>query len=140
MVNVYHCLSIIIRILNVYTKPLQGHAHTSMLALHSLVDSQLCVKNVEKNYKIRKKSKNFKTLYKNLEKYGSFSEFCTSKEKSVMLVTMIRIDYTTHKRNFRTFGRRRLDKALEHICKDTEGREKVVGKQESVAKMAIISA
>ncbi len=51
--------------------PLQEHAHTSMLALHSCNDSQLWVKNVEKNQKnckIRKKFENFKTPYKNLEK------------------------------------------------------------------------
>ncbi len=41
-----------------------------------------------KNCKIRKKSENFETPYKNLEKYGSFSEFRTSTEKSVMLATL----------------------------------------------------
>ncbi len=49
------------------------------------------IKNVEKklkNCKIRKKFENFETPYKNLEKYGSFSEFCTSTEKSVMLATL----------------------------------------------------
>ncbi len=62
-----------------------------MLALYSCDDSQLRVKNVEKqskNCKICKKSENFKTLYKNLEKYGSFSEFRTSVGKSVMLATL----------------------------------------------------
>ncbi len=41
-----------------------------------------------KNCKIRKKSENFETPYKNLEKYGSFSKFRTSMEKSVMLATL----------------------------------------------------
>ncbi len=41
-----------------------------------------------KNFNIRKKSENFETTYKNLEKYGSFSEFRTSTEKSVMLATL----------------------------------------------------
>ncbi len=44
--------------------------------------------NIAKNCKIRKKSENIKTPYKNLEKYGSFSEFHTSTEKSVMLATL----------------------------------------------------
>ncbi len=42
-----------------------------------------------KNCKMRKKFENFKTPYKNLEKYGSFSEFRTSMEKSVMLATLL---------------------------------------------------
>ncbi len=49
------------------------------------------IKNVEKkseNCKIHKKSENCETPYKNLEKYGSFSEFRTSTEKSVMLATL----------------------------------------------------
>ncbi len=46
-------------------------------------------KDVEKNQKIAK-SENFETLCKNLEKYGSFSEFRTSTEKSVMLATLNR--------------------------------------------------
>ncbi len=41
-----------------------------------------------KNCKIRKKSENFETPYKNLKKYGSFSKFRTSTEKSVMLATL----------------------------------------------------
>ncbi len=41
-----------------------------------------CLKK-SKNCKIRKKSKNFETPYKNLEKYGSFSKFHTSTKKSV---------------------------------------------------------
>ncbi len=41
-----------------------------------------------KNCKIRKKSENFETPYKNQEKYESFSKFCTSKKKSVMLTTL----------------------------------------------------
>ncbi len=41
-----------------------------------------------KNCKIRKKIENFTTPYKNLKKYGSFSEFRTSTEKSVMLATL----------------------------------------------------
>ncbi len=45
------------------------------------------MKNVEKNQKIAK-SVNFETPYKNLEKYGSFSELRTSTEKSVMLATL----------------------------------------------------
>ncbi len=65
-------------------------SYSSMLALHSCDDSQLWVKNIEKNEngKICKKSVNFKTPYKNLEKYGSFLEFRTSMEKSVMLATL----------------------------------------------------
>ncbi len=62
-----------------------------MIALHSSDDSKLRAKNVEKkskNCKICKKSENFKTPYKNLEKYGSFSEFRTSTGKSVMLATL----------------------------------------------------
>ncbi len=47
------------------------------------------IKNVEKNQTIAK-SENFETLYKNLEKYGSFSEFRTSTEKSVILATLLR--------------------------------------------------
>ncbi len=42
-----------------------------------------------KNCKIRKKTENFETPYKNLEKYGLFSKFRTSTEKSVMLATLI---------------------------------------------------
>ncbi len=52
------------------------------------VMGQKCLKK-SKNCKIRKKSENFKTLYKNLEKYGSFSEFRTSTEKSVMFATLL---------------------------------------------------
>ncbi len=48
---------------------------------------------ISKNCKIRKKSENFETPYKNLEKYGSFSEFRTSMEKSVVLATLVRSDY-----------------------------------------------
>ncbi len=51
----------------------------------------ITIKNVEKkskNCKIRKKYKNFEISYKNLEKYGSFSEFRTFTEKSVMLATL----------------------------------------------------
>ncbi len=62
-----------------------------MLVLHCCDDSLLSVKIVEKkikNCKIHKKSENSKTLYKNLEKYGSFFEFRTSTEKSVMLATL----------------------------------------------------
>ncbi len=79
-----------------------------MLALHSCDDSQLQMKNIEKNFKKCKirsksehfktpyknlekygsKSKHFKTPYKNLEKYGSFSEFRSSTEKSLMLATL----------------------------------------------------
>ncbi len=46
---------------------------------------------LKKNQKIAKSVKNLKmskTVYENLEKYGSFSEFRTSMEKSVMLATM----------------------------------------------------
>ncbi len=46
-------------------------------------------KKNQKNCKIRKKSENFKTPYKNLEKYGSFSKFRTCTEKSVMLATLV---------------------------------------------------
>ncbi len=42
-----------------------------------------------KNCKIRKKSKNFETPCKNLEKYGSFFKFRTSTEKSVILATLL---------------------------------------------------
>ncbi len=45
----------------------------------------------KKNCKIRKKSENFETPYKNLEKYGSFSKFRTSTEKSVMLAILLEI-------------------------------------------------
>ncbi len=74
-----------------YTPHHYKNTPTSMLSLHSLDDSQLWVKNVEKNQKIAKsvKFKNFKTPYKNLEKQGSFSEFRTSREKSVMLATLL---------------------------------------------------
>ncbi len=50
------------------------------------------IKNVLKNQKIAKsvkKSENFETPYKNQEKYGSFSKFRTSMEKSVMLATLV---------------------------------------------------
>ncbi len=62
----------------------------SLLAVHELRGQNLwsfpiTIKNVEKNRKISK-SENFETLYKNLEKYGSFSEFHTSTEKSVLNV------------------------------------------------------
>ncbi len=53
-------------------------------------------KNVGKNCKIHEKFENVKIPYKNLEKYGSFSEFRTSTEKSVMLATSAR---TTGNRN-----------------------------------------
>ncbi len=46
-----------------------------------------------KNSKIRKKLENFKTPFKNLEKYGLFSEFRTSTEKSVMLTTLKSCDW-----------------------------------------------
>ncbi len=49
-----------------------------------------------KNCKICKKSENFKTPYKNLEKYGSFSEFRTSMEKSVLLGTMFPTHHTIY--------------------------------------------
>ncbi len=42
-----------------------------------------------KIFKICKKSENTETPYKNLEKYGSFSEFRTSTEKYVMLATLV---------------------------------------------------
>ncbi len=48
----------------------------------------------KKNQKIAKfvkKSENFEPPYKNLEKYGSFSKFRTSTEKSVMLATLLRL-------------------------------------------------
>ncbi len=38
---------------------------------------------------MRKKSENFETPNKNLEKYGSFSEFRTSTEKSAVLATLL---------------------------------------------------
>ncbi len=58
-----------------------------MLALHSCDDFQLRVKKLKKIKKTAK-SENFKTPYKSLAKYGSFSEFHTSTEKSVMLATL----------------------------------------------------
>ncbi len=42
----------------------------------------------KKNFKIRKKSANFETPYKNPEKYGLFSKFRTSAEKSVILAIL----------------------------------------------------
>ncbi len=62
-----------------------------MLALHSCDNFQLWVKNGKKkskNCKIHKKSENFKTPCKNLEKYGSFSEFRIFMEKSIMFATL----------------------------------------------------
>ncbi len=62
-----------------------------MLVLLSCDDSQLQMKNVEKNQKVGKsvkKSEKFETSYINLEKYGSFFELRTSTEKSVMLETL----------------------------------------------------
>ncbi len=68
----------------------------SLLAVHELQWSKpvmipnydkKCWKN-SKNCKIRKKSENFETPYKSLEKYWSFSKFRTSTEKFVMLATL----------------------------------------------------
>ncbi len=74
-----------------YTTPLQEHAHISMLTLHRCDNSQSWVKNGEKkNQKIAISVKN--PPYKHLKKYGSFSEFRTSTEKSVMLATLNRTD------------------------------------------------
>ncbi len=47
-----------------------------------------CWKKSE-NFNIRKKSENFETPYKNLEKYRSFSKFRISMEKFVMLATLL---------------------------------------------------
>ncbi len=58
------------------------------LSLHMYLYSKKKRWKKSKNCKICKKSENVKTLYKNQEKYGSFSEFCTSMEKSVMLATL----------------------------------------------------
>ncbi len=43
--------------IKLYTIPQQEHSHTSTLALHRCDDSQLWVKNVEKNQKIAKSVK-----------------------------------------------------------------------------------
>ncbi len=58
------------------------------LSLHMYLYSKKKCWKKSKNCEIRKKSENVKTPYKNLEKYGSFSEFRTSTEKSVMLATL----------------------------------------------------
>ncbi len=68
------------------------------LSLHMYVYSKKKCWKKSKNCNIRKKSENVKTPYKNLEKYGSFSEFRTSTEKSVMLATLYQLisNFTNH--------------------------------------------
>ncbi len=53
-----------------------------------------------KNCKIHKKIQKFRNPYKNLEKYGSFSKFRTSTEKSVMLATLLESFCTMSKEFF----------------------------------------
>ncbi len=66
------------QIQNYTPTPLQEHAHTSTLALHSCDDSQLRVKNVEKNQKVAKSVKNPKISKLCIEIWRNMDHFLNS--------------------------------------------------------------